>query len=147
MHVVDGKGDLIGLLRDPLAPRGHAKKLAATAGPGESTYTFYDREIAARAQVWLHEKAQQNHDKPWVLFVSFVAPHFPLTAPEQSTARLLVQIGDSRVWERELPIPSPAAEIVEAWEADADYPAGTPVLFHVSNHGNNEYDLIGVEVL
>jgi hypothetical protein len=51
------------------------------------------------------------------------------------------------VWEGELPIPSPAAEIVEQWQAGADYPAGTPVLFHVNNHGNNEYTLIGVEVL
>jgi choline-sulfatase len=89
MHVVEGKGDLIGLLRDPLAPRGHARKLAATAGPGESTYTFYDREIAARAQVWLHEQARKHHDKPWVLFVSFVAPHFPLTAPPDHYYRYL----------------------------------------------------------
>ena len=81
MHVVDKKGDLIGLLRDPLAERGHAKKLAATAGPGESTYTAYDRSIAAEAQIWLREQAQKHSDKPWVLFVSFVAPHFPLTAP------------------------------------------------------------------
>jgi len=83
MHVVDGKGDLIGLLRNPLAPRGHAKKLAATAGPGESTYTTYDRAIAAQAQVWLREEAAKPRDKPWVLFVSFVAPHFPLTAPPE----------------------------------------------------------------
>ena len=83
MHVVDRKGDLIGLLRDPIAARGHAKKLAATAGPGESTYTTYDRAIAAQAQVWLREKAQRHTDKPWVLFVSFVAPHFPLTAPPE----------------------------------------------------------------
>lgn len=83
MHVVEGKGDLIGLLRDPLAPRGHAKKLAATAGPGESTYTTYDRAIAAQAQVWLREQATKPRDKPWVLFVSFVAPHFPLTAPPE----------------------------------------------------------------
>ncbi|QHE87620.1 sulfatase-like hydrolase/transferase [Hydrogenophaga sp. BPS33] len=83
MHVVEGKGDLIGLLRDPLAARGHARKLAATAGPGESTYTTYDRAIAAQAQVWLREKAQQYQEKPWVLFVSFVAPHFPLTAPPE----------------------------------------------------------------
>lgn len=81
MHIVEGKGDLIGLLRDPLAARGHAKKLAATAGPGESTYTTYDRAIAARAQIWLREEAVKHVDKPWVLFVSFVAPHFPLTAP------------------------------------------------------------------
>lgn len=83
MHVVEGKGDLIGLLRDPLAPRGHAKKLAATAGPGESSYTTYDRQIAARAQVWLREEAAQPRAKPWVLFVSFVAPHFPLTCPPE----------------------------------------------------------------
>ncbi len=83
MHVVDGKGDLIGLLRDPLEARGHAKKLAATAGPGESTYTTYDRAIASNAQIWLREQAQKHTDKPWVLFVSFVAPHFPLTAPPE----------------------------------------------------------------
>lgn len=83
MHVVEGKGDLIGLLRDPLAPRGHAKKLAATAGPGESTYTTYDRAIASEAQVWLREEAGKPREKPWVLFVSFVAPHFPLTAPPE----------------------------------------------------------------
>lgn len=83
MHVVDKKGDLIGLLRDPIAARGHAKKLAATAGPGESTYTTYDRAIAAQAQIWLREKARLHTGKPWVLFVSFVAPHFPLTAPPE----------------------------------------------------------------
>jgi hypothetical protein len=73
--------------------------------------------------------------------------HFALTAPVNASARLIVQLGETRVWEGELPIPSPAAEIVEQWQAGADYPAGTPVLFHVNNHGNNEYTLIGVEVL
>lgn len=73
--------------------------------------------------------------------------HFALTAPENASARLIVQIGETRVWERELPIPSPAAEIVEQWEAGEDYAAGTPVLFHVNNHGNNEYTLIGLDAL
>jgi len=83
MHVVEGKGDLIGLLRNPLARRGSAKKLAATAGPGESTYTQYDRAIADAAQTWLREEGAKPRDKPWVLFVSFVAPHFPLIAPAE----------------------------------------------------------------
>ena len=52
------------------------------AGPGESPYTFYDKEICSRAQVWLREEGAKDDGKPWVLFVSFVAPHFPLTAPE-----------------------------------------------------------------
>ena len=83
MHIIDGKGDLMGLVRDELPRRGGAKKMAAMAGPGESPYTFYDKEIASRAQVWLHEQGTRAHALPWVLFVSFVAPHFPLTAPPE----------------------------------------------------------------
>ena len=82
MNVFEGKGDLYGLLRgDDMPPRADGKKLAALAGPGESEYTWYDREIASRAQIWLREQAAQPAAPPWVLFVSFVAPHFPLTAP------------------------------------------------------------------
>ena len=84
MHVIDGEGDLLGLVRDEDMPkRGGAYKMACMAGPGESVYTTYDREIAARAQVWLREEAGKYTDRPWVLFVSFVCPHFPLTAPPE----------------------------------------------------------------
>jgi choline-sulfatase len=83
LHVVDGLGDLMGLVRDDLPVRGNAWKMARMAGPGESSYTLYDREIAARAQVFLHEAAQREQQRPWCLFVSFVAPHFPLTAPPE----------------------------------------------------------------
>ena len=83
MHVVDEKGDLLGLVRDELPVRGAAWKMAKLAGPGESSYTHYDRLICARAQIWLHEEAPRHRDKPWVLFVSFACPHFPLTAPPE----------------------------------------------------------------
>jgi choline-sulfatase len=83
MHIIEGKGDLMGLVREDMPRRGGAKKMAAMAGPGESPYTFYDKEICSRAQIWLREQGTRNHDKPWVLFVSFVAPHFPLTAPPE----------------------------------------------------------------
>lgn len=82
MNVLDGKGDLYGLLRgENMPPRTDGKKMAGLAGPGESEYTWYDREITARAQVWLREEAPKYADRPWVLFVSLVAPHFPLKAP------------------------------------------------------------------
>lgn len=81
MHVIEGKGDLMGLVRDDLPVRGAAYKMARMAGPGESPYTQYDREISSRAQIWLHEEAPKHADKPWVLYVSFVCPHYPLTAP------------------------------------------------------------------
>jgi choline-sulfatase len=84
MHIIDGDGDLLGLIRDEDMPkRGGSYKMARMAGPGESMYTTYDREIAARAQIWLREEAQKHSRKPWVLFVSFVCPHFPLTAPPE----------------------------------------------------------------
>jgi choline-sulfatase len=83
MHVVNGHGDLLGLIRDEMPKRGASWKMACMAGPGESAYTSYDREIAAHAQIWLREEAPKHRDKPWVLFVSFVAPHFPLTAPPE----------------------------------------------------------------
>ncbi len=96
MHIYEGKGDLLGLIRDDMPQRGNSKKMIAMAGPGESTYTFYDKDICSRAQVWLREEAPKEKDKPWVLFVSFVAPHFPLTAPPEHFYRY---------WGRELPMP------------------------------------------
>jgi choline-sulfatase len=91
MHILEGKGDLMGLVREDLPRRGGAKKMAHMAGPGESTYTMYDRDICARSQVWLRENALKPRDKPWVLFVSFVAPHFPLTAPPEHYYRYFNQ--------------------------------------------------------
>jgi choline-sulfatase len=82
MHVVDGKGDLLALIRDETAePRKGARKMAAGAGPGESDYTRYDRDITAAAQIFL--RTQAKGEKPWCLFVSLVTPHFPLTAPPE----------------------------------------------------------------
>lgn len=81
MHVVDGIGDVKGLVREDIPKRKGGDKMAKRAGPGESTYSVYDRDIAARAQIWLHEEAPKWRERPWVLFVSFVSPHFPLTAP------------------------------------------------------------------
>src|SRR6266536_1547864 len=73
----------MGLVRRDLPERGMSWKIAKLAGPGESPYTHYDREIASRAEIWLREEAPKYRDKPWVLFVSFVAPHYPLTAPPE----------------------------------------------------------------
>jgi choline-sulfatase len=73
----------MGLVRRDLPERGLSWKIAKLAGPGETGYTAYDREIATRAQIWLRDEAPKYRDKPWVLFVSFVCPHFPLVAPAE----------------------------------------------------------------
>jgi choline-sulfatase len=97
MHIIDGQGDLLGLIRDDRMPkRGGAYKMAKLAGPGESMYTTYDRDITARAQVWLREEARRHSERPWVLFVSLVCPHFPLTAPPEHFYRY---------YDQDLPLP------------------------------------------
>lgn len=87
LHVLDATGDLIGMLREPPAKRAAMPALAASAGPGASTYNDYDSAIAAAACRWIAEAAGRSGDKPWALFVSFVRPHFPLTAPPDFYAR------------------------------------------------------------
>ncbi|MGH8712984.1 MAG: sulfatase-like hydrolase/transferase [Casimicrobiaceae bacterium] len=83
LHVVDGIGDLLGLIRDDLPVRAAALKLAEEAGPGDSSYQRYDDDITAAAQRWLRGEAPKHRDKPWVLFVSLVCPHFPLKSREE----------------------------------------------------------------
>ncbi|MEC9343670.1 MAG: sulfatase-like hydrolase/transferase, partial [Pseudomonadota bacterium] len=87
LHVVDGKGDLKGLLRRELPRNPGTPGLAAKAGRGVSSYFEYDGRIAERAMEWLRERATRSHAKPgappFVLFVSLVMPHFPLIAPPE----------------------------------------------------------------
>ena len=83
MHLADGDGDVVGLIRDELIVRKGAAKLGPEAGPGESDYTRYDRSIAENACRWLKEEAPKITDKPWVLYVGFVCPHPPLIAPPE----------------------------------------------------------------
>ncbi len=83
MHIVNGTGDLLGLIRDELPRRVGAMKLGPEAGPGESDYTRYDRDIVVAARRWLREEAPKHRDRPWVLYIGMVAPHFPLIAPQQ----------------------------------------------------------------
>jgi choline-sulfatase len=83
LHIVNGVGDLLGLIRDDLPRRAGSLKLGPEAGPGESEYTHYDRSIADAAAGWLKHSAPKHRGKPWALYVGFVAPHFPLIAPPQ----------------------------------------------------------------
>lgn len=83
MHVPDGVGDLLGLIRNDPPTYESTRSLAEDAGPGESSYTEYDRKITSATCKWLENDAPNHTANPWVLFTSFVSPHFPLTAPEE----------------------------------------------------------------
>jgi choline-sulfatase len=65
-----------------MPPRKKPRSYVLGAGPGESEYTRYDRAIADTAVEWLRTEAGDGA-RPWVLFVGFVSPHFPLVVPDE----------------------------------------------------------------
>ncbi|MEM8663290.1 MAG: sulfatase-like hydrolase/transferase, partial [Pseudomonadota bacterium] len=82
LHVLNGEGDVQGMVRRPPPIRPSTAQLAADAGEGNSTYLDYDRKIRDAACAWLGDAGRKG-DGPWTLFVSFVCPHFPLVAPPE----------------------------------------------------------------
>lgn len=81
MHVVNELGWVKGLLRDPLPSYEEGtSELATQVGAGDTEYARYDERVSDAACDWI-ETHGRSQDKPWVLFVSFVSPHYPLQAP------------------------------------------------------------------
>jgi choline-sulfatase len=85
MNVHQGVGMVWGSIREPMPekPPHDKRMLGEYIGPGESTYTEYDRSVANLTVNWLREASAQTEGGPWVLYVGFVAPHFPLVAPKE----------------------------------------------------------------
>ncbi len=119
-----GKGWPQGLIRDPLPGFDEAAELARDVGPGESSYTEYDRAITEEACRWLRRYPARIRNKPWVAFVSFVSPHYPLTAPQEfydlyKDAEMPAFIGrDRRDGEAKHPI---VAEMAKFWAYDEHF--------------------------
>jgi choline-sulfatase len=84
MHIYGGHGMVWGALRDGKADfRERAHTMLDPIGPGTSKYNIYDDRIASEAEAWIARAAAEKGARPWVLFVGFVAPHFPLTVPKE----------------------------------------------------------------
>jgi choline-sulfatase len=83
MHLADGIGQVWGSVRDPMPKTMGPSPLYKEIGAGESAYNRYDQRTAEAAVAWLEERAQLRDAQPWVLFVGFVAPHFPLIVPQR----------------------------------------------------------------
>ncbi|MSQ73765.1 MAG: sulfatase [Betaproteobacteria bacterium] len=84
-HIAGGIGQVWGSVRDPLPESAGPSPLFGSLGAGESSYNRYDRRNADLASQWLHARAtraREGDQPPWMLFVGFVAPHFPLVVPQ-----------------------------------------------------------------
>jgi choline-sulfatase len=84
MHVVGGHGMVWASIRDPFKPRVNGPRmLGERIGPGESSYTQYDRAVTERAVRWLQDAGTRQDEKGFVLYIGLVAPHFPFVVPDE----------------------------------------------------------------
>lgn len=85
MHIIDGIGMVELSIRKQfpnfVRPPPKLWMIVEGASVGESEYTRYDRRVADIAVQWLQDAA--GAQRPWVLFVSFATPHYPLVAPKE----------------------------------------------------------------
>ncbi|MFM0435374.1 sulfatase-like hydrolase/transferase [Paraburkholderia strydomiana] len=81
VHILDGIGQVWGSVRNPMPETMGRSPLYDKIGPGMSDYNRFDMRVADTACDWLG--AHSRDDKPWVLFVGLVAPHFPLVVPQE----------------------------------------------------------------
>jgi hypothetical protein len=72
--------------------------------------------------------------------------HFDLVAAEPASAHVALLIGDTILWQTDVAIPGKANAFNVDVVADTTVPAGTPVYFHLHNHGQNTWTLGAVEV-
>jgi choline-sulfatase len=81
MHLMNGIGQVWGSVRDPIPGTRDDIVRFGKLGAGYSKYNAYDEAIRDEAVAWL--RAHAGDSGPWMLFVGFVAPHFPLIAPQR----------------------------------------------------------------
>ena len=81
MHLAEGIGQVWGSVRDPIPGARDDIVRFAEVGAGYSKYNAYDETIRHAAVAWLRDAVRDR--RPWMLFVGFVAPHFPLIAPQR----------------------------------------------------------------
>lgn len=79
--------------------------------------------------------------------VRVVLWHDILRAEEAAQAHVALRLGSSLVWEQRVPIPAEKGLVVGSWRANERFAAGTPVFFHLHNHGANVWLLVSIEKL
>ena len=123
----DGKGWTQCLIRNPMPGFDEVEEMARDAGSGESSYTEYDRDITAEACRWLRRYPAAIKNKPWALFISFVSPHYPLTAPHEffdlyAGCEMPATVADGHDQKPDHPV---LREMAKFWDYDSHFDAQT----------------------
>jgi hypothetical protein len=73
--------------------------------------------------------------------------HYDLTFPEPALAHAALFVGGQLLWERTVNIPGPADVLDIDAPVTSPFPAGAPVVFHLHNHGQNNWQLAPLSVI
>jgi len=74
-------GDIFGLMRNPVRQRTGAQARRDRAGPKQNS-TQYDDAVQQETLEWLRSDRPKDSE-PWLLWASYVKPHFPHFAPPE----------------------------------------------------------------
>lgn len=69
-----------------------------------------------------------------------------LVAPEPGEGRMVLRIGERELWDKRVSIPSTGGFVLERVTLDGPIEAGTPIVFHVHNHGANTWNLASIDI-
>jgi hypothetical protein len=73
--------------------------------------------------------------------VKLIFYHFDLVAPEPALAHVAILVDGQVLWEQEIAIPGDANVFIEEFESPISAEAGSPVVIHLHNHGQNTWAL------
>ena len=79
-------------------------------------------------------------------FVRAAGWHFTLSAPEPAFARVGLATAEGVLVQTMEPIPQPGRLMELEFTVQAPIAEGTPIYFHISNHGANSWHLLEIEV-
>lgn len=79
--------------------------------------------------------------------ITVYAFHDVLTAPDLAQGYMALAIGGQIEWEHTVAIPANPAVIEQQFTIDRALPAGTPIQYHLHNHGPNTWELAAVLVI
>jgi len=92
--------------------------------------------VMQRLPILLHE-GDRIHTRIW---------YYSQTSFEGAVAQVRLRFDDVDVVSRDVPIPSASALISEDAVMPREMPVGTPVSFHIGNHGDNSWNLLEVSL-
>ena len=78
--------------------------------------------------------------------VSFLIYHGALASTEPALGYVALQIGETIIFEREVPIPFSSQIYADTITTSFEVPSGTPVYFHVHNHGANNWRMAHIRL-